>query len=430
MPLVGDPHRGIRVEHGDADGGTGRGAHPLGEEGAGALGVEVGEHQLGELVPGDPHQGLLLGDDALVDEVDGDAEGGLGGALADPGLQHPQVALLDGELDVAHVAVVALEARHDVEQLVVALLVDGLEVGQGERVADAGDDVLALGVLQVVAVDADRAGRRVTGEGDAGAGGGAAVAEGHRLHVDGGAEVGGDLLAAAVEDGAVGVPRVEDGQHRAAQLLARVLRERRPGLLLDHGLEGRDERPQVVGVEVDVGGDALGGLGGVDGVLEAVTVEVEHGLAVHLHQAAVGVPGEAGVAGLCGQALDRDVAEPDVEHRLHHPGHRELGARAHRHQQRVGAVAQRAAHPGLEQLEVLVDLREQLGRDAAAGQVGTAGIRGDGEARGHRDAEAGHLREVGTLAAQQVLLVHAAGLEVVDELGHQRPPPQVENYVV
>ena len=157
---------------------------------------------------------------------------------------------------------------------------------------------------------------------------GAAVAEGHRLHVDGGAEVGGDLLAAAVEDRAVGVPRVEDGQHRAAQLLARVLRERRPGLLLDDGLEGRDEGAQVVGVEVDVGGDALGGLGRVDGVLEAVAVEVEHGLAVHLHQPAVGVPREAGVAGLPGQALDRGVAEADVEDGLHHPGHRELRARS------------------------------------------------------------------------------------------------------
>ena len=311
----------------------------------------------------------------------------------------------------------------------VALRVDALEVGEGERVADAGDDVLALGVLQVVAVDARGAGRRVTGEGDARAGGRAAVAEGHRLHVDGGAEVGGDLLPAAVQDRAVGVPRVEHGEHRATQLLSRVLRERRPGLLLDHGLEGRDEGAQVVGVEVDVGGDALGGLGRVDGVLEAVAVEVEHGLAVHLDQPAVGVPREARVARLPGQPLDRGVTEADVEDGLHHPGHRELRARAHRHQQRVLAVTEGAAHPRLEPLEVLVDLGEQLGRSGAAGEVGTAGVRRDGEARRHRDAQAGHLGEVRTLATQQVLLVHAAGLEVVDELGH-RWTPHVGYYVV
>ena len=49
-------------------------------------------------------------------------------------------------------------------------LVDLLEVGERDGVADAGDHVLALGVLQVVAVDALRAGGRVAGERDAGAG--------------------------------------------------------------------------------------------------------------------------------------------------------------------------------------------------------------------------------------------------------------------
>ena len=81
-----------------------------------------------------------------------------GGALADPGLQHPELAALDGELDVAQVAVVVLELCHDRDQLVVGRLVDALEVGQRHGVADAGDDVLALRVLQVVAVDALGAG--------------------------------------------------------------------------------------------------------------------------------------------------------------------------------------------------------------------------------------------------------------------------------
>ena len=67
-----------------------------------------------------------------------------------------------------------------VEQLVVGRLVDALEVLQRHRVADAGDDVLALRVLQVVAVDALLARGRVAGEGDAGAGVHAEVAEHHR----------------------------------------------------------------------------------------------------------------------------------------------------------------------------------------------------------------------------------------------------------
>ena len=63
---------------------------------------------------------LVEVDQPLVDHVDRDPERRLRGALADPGLEHPELAALDGELDVAHVAVVALEPGHDPHQVVVA----------------------------------------------------------------------------------------------------------------------------------------------------------------------------------------------------------------------------------------------------------------------------------------------------------------------
>ncbi len=52
-----------------------------------------------------------------------------------------------------------------------------------------------------------------------------AVAEHHRLHVDGRAEVVADALAHPVGDGAGAVPALEHGLDRAAQLLGGVLRE-------------------------------------------------------------------------------------------------------------------------------------------------------------------------------------------------------------
>ena len=57
----------------------------------------------------DAQDGFLAGDQALIGHVDGDPEGGLGGALAASRLQHPQRALLDGEFQILHVAVMALE---------------------------------------------------------------------------------------------------------------------------------------------------------------------------------------------------------------------------------------------------------------------------------------------------------------------------------
>jgi hypothetical protein len=65
------------------------------------------------LFAGDALQGLVECDGALVDQLGGDDEGRRRGALADPGLQHPQLAVLDGELDVAQVAVALLQPFHD-----------------------------------------------------------------------------------------------------------------------------------------------------------------------------------------------------------------------------------------------------------------------------------------------------------------------------
>ncbi|CAM5504678.1 hypothetical protein SVIOM74S_00896 [Streptomyces violarus] len=60
---------------------------------------------------------LGLVDQALVDELGGDAERRARGALADPGLEHPQHTALDGELDVAEVLVVVLQRLHDLHEL-------------------------------------------------------------------------------------------------------------------------------------------------------------------------------------------------------------------------------------------------------------------------------------------------------------------------
>ncbi len=64
----------------------------------------------------DPHHRVLLRDQAFIGELDRDAQRRFRGALAAAGLQHPQLALLDRELHVLHVAVVLLEQRVDARQ--------------------------------------------------------------------------------------------------------------------------------------------------------------------------------------------------------------------------------------------------------------------------------------------------------------------------
>ena len=181
--------------------------------------------------------------------VDGDAHGGEAGALAVAALQHVELALLDGELDVLHVAVVLLERAAHLHELLVdspAFLRSSSQIG--ERRADAGDHVLALGVDQVLAVEDVLAGGRVAREGDAGAAVVAHVAEHHRLHVGRRAPALGDVVLPAVDDGAVVVPRAEDGADGAPQLLVRVVGEVACRGALDERLERVDQLLERVGV--------------------------------------------------------------------------------------------------------------------------------------------------------------------------------------
>jgi hypothetical protein len=84
--------------------------------------IEDGREELIELIGGIAQDGGFPVDEALLDHVHGELQRGGGGALAVAGLQHEQLALLDGELDVLHVLEVLLEDVAHFEQLGVRAL--------------------------------------------------------------------------------------------------------------------------------------------------------------------------------------------------------------------------------------------------------------------------------------------------------------------
>ncbi len=132
--------------------------------------------------------------------------------LAVAGLQAVEPAALDRELEVLHLLVVGLELVAQLDELPVEP--GHLLRHRGDRLrrADAGDDVLALRVHQVLAVDDVLAGGRIAREADAGRRVVAHVAEHHRADVDR-RSVGHrrrDPELPPVIDGALAVPRLED----------------------------------------------------------------------------------------------------------------------------------------------------------------------------------------------------------------------------
>ena len=281
-----------------------------------------------------------------------------------------------------------------------------LQLGDRLGVADAGHHVLALGVDQEVAVGALGPRGRVAGEAHTRPRVVVAVAEHHGLHVDRRAQVVCDVLALAVGDGARPVPAAEHRLDGAAQLVLGALGERLARVALDDLLVGVDQVAQQLHRHLGVRRGAGQLLGRLEERVELLAGQFQHDAPVHGDETPVRVEGEALVAGLGGQALDRLVVQPEVEDGVHHPGHGELGARAHRHQQGVGGIADLLAHGLLQPAPRLGHLGvEPLGPPAR--HVVPAGVGRNGETGRHRQLEyRRHLGQVGALAAQEVLELH------------------------
>ncbi len=421
----------VGLEHDLARGRSRRGGQADGDQVPRRIGVDGGVQQLVEAGRLDARHGFVLADQPLGDQVAGDLQRRLGGALAGAGLQHVEPPPLDGELDVLHVAVVALQP-----------LDHGLELGEhhrhgllhrggdlahllagraGERLgrADAGDHVLPLGVDQELAIEPALAGGRVSGEGDPRGRGLAHVAEHHGLDVDRRAPAFGDVVHAAVELGAIVHPAREHRSDGAPELGLRVLRERVAELALHRALVIGDHLLPVLGGEGGVDRDVQPVLVLVEDLLEQVVLQAEHHVRVHLDEAAVAVEGEAAVAGEACQALHRVVVQAEVQHRVHHARHGRPRPGADRDQERVLRIAEPLSRKRLDLGQAALDLRREVLRiGLAVGVIVDAGLRGDGEAGGHGQAQRAHLGEVGPLAAEQVLhrgvAVRAAPAEGID----------------
>jgi hypothetical protein len=168
---------------------------------------------------------------------------------------------------------VVFQGGHVGQKLVVGRPVQLLQVGEGDRVTDARHHVFALGVRQVVAVDATLAGRRIAGERDSRAGALAEVAEDHRHDVHRGTRLGGQAVVMAVQLGARRVPGPEDRSDGGSQLLEGILGEGMSRVFMDRGLECVHHSTPIVGQELGVQADATAGLAPFDGLLEDFRVQ-------------------------------------------------------------------------------------------------------------------------------------------------------------
>jgi len=197
-------------------------------------------------------------------------------------------------------------------ELFVGFGLNPAHLGYRQRVANARDDILALGVLQVVPVRNALPGGGIARKTNTRSRLLSSVPEDHRLHVDRRAETVGDPVAAAVILRAFVVPRAEHSLDCLMQLLGWILGKLSLGFLFDDGLEGLQELLEVFRLELDVVVDTLLLLRVLEGFLEEVAVDAHNGLAEHLHEPPVAVPRESIGTCLLDKALDAVVVQPHV----------------------------------------------------------------------------------------------------------------------
>ena len=208
-------------------------------------------------------------------------------------------------------------------------LAGGLQAGAfGDvlRCADAGDNILALGIDEKFAVQLFGACRGIAGEGNAGGAALTHVAENHGLDIDRRSPVLRNFVERAVGDGAGAIPGCEYGANGAPKLFFHILRERLAGVFHNQRLIAGNQCQPFLGGDLGVEPIAALVLETAEDVLELGMIDAQHHVGIHRDEAAVAVIGKAPVGGPGGQAFDSLAVEAQIQHRIHHARHR--GARA------------------------------------------------------------------------------------------------------
>ena len=286
-----------------------------------------------------------------------------------------------------------------------------------DRGANARHYILALRVQQKLAVELLVANRRIAGETDARGTGVAEIAEDHRLHVHRRAQIVRDVVNAAIVLGAIVLPGTEYCVARHDQLLVRILRKVALGVFLHDLLVFRDHFFQRFGIEVGIELRLFLLLLGVEDFVERRFRNLQHHVAEHLNQTAVGIVGKARVIAALRERFDALIVQAEIENRIHHARHGKLRARADAYQQRILALAEFLTLQLLEMGQRLFHFAVNLFRNTSVTHVFAAGFRLNREARRHGQAGIGHFGQAGAFSAEFVFhLAVAIGFAAAEEV--------------
>ena len=374
--------------------------------------------QQGGKVAGVDHgNGFFFGNHALVNKVAGNLERSMSGTLAVTGLEHIELAVLNGEFHILHITVVVFKGAANVFELFKSFGELFRHLADGHRSTNTGNDVLALSIGKELAHKVLFAGGRVAGKGNTGAAIVAHVAEYHYLHVNSGAPRIWNIVVTAVNVRAGVVPAAENGFDSADKLLFGVGGEVCADFVFVFGFELGSKLFKVVRSKLNVKLDSTFCFHFVDKLLEIFFADFHNNVGVHLDKAAIAVPSPTGVIGLFGHNFDNLLVKTEVQDGVHHAGHRSSCAGTNGNEKRVFKIAEFLAGNALKLFDVFHNFRHDFIVNLATVLIVLgAGFGGDGKALGNGKTDVGHLCKVGALAAEKLTHLCIAFREKVNKL--------------
>ena len=165
-----------------------------------------------------------------------------------------------------------------------------------------------------------------------------------------------DTFHLTIEDSTLVHPAIEDGADSTPELLHRISGEVLTCAALDLLLEEYDQALEFVDVQLIVQADTTLCFDSVDDFFEGgdiflcLGLHTEDDITIHLHEAAVAIVGEAGIACLLRKAFDDAVIEPKVKDGVHHTRHRGASTRADRYKEWIGGIAKGSSHEAFDMM--------------------------------------------------------------------------------
>ena len=315
---------------------------------------------------------------------------------------------LNGEFHILHVFVVIFKVVANINQFLIQVgpffFQRSAVTLRGHRLrrTNTGHNVFTLCINQIFAVINIFAGRRVTGEANAGSAVIARITKDHGLNVNGCAPVARNVVELAVGNGAVNHPGTEYGADTGPQLFPRILRNNFAQLFADFFIFV-NQLFEVFRSQIRVRFVAFGLFHIFQSFFIQIQIGAHNHVRKHLQETAIRVISKSFASGSFSQSFNGFVVQTEVQNRIHHTRHRNAGAGTNREQQRIIGVGKFFAHNLLNAGNSLANLIFEVGRILVIIVVIIrADFRCDGESRRYRQTDLVHFCKVGTFTAEEI----------------------------